>query len=439
MKSIYISYLPEVIEIYNNQKVKSIVKVAKELHKKYNIQTSEATFRRGISKVFKSSNQRDNKPIKNLKAVYKKENPKPFVLSAWNVKTGLMMDVDEYCDFYKLPRKDIKSYKLVSHTGTPFYNILFKENIELSKDLTEDYIASVIKKYVYPVKIVTPKQLNSNKIDRLIYTDVHIGMTPNENGYSLYGGVWDEVELNNSLSEMIAFVIKEQKSNTLIIDDLGDYLDGWDGETVRKGHSLPQNMDNQQMFDVGLYFKVKMIDMLVHYYEKIIVNNICEDNHAGAFGYVVNSAFKQIVELKYKNVVVNNHRKFINHYFYGKHCFVISHGKDSHALKFGFKPQLDSKGIEKIDQYLKQNGIYKEADFIEFSKGDSHQMLFDYCTSDDFIYMNYPALSPSSEWVQTNFKKGRSGFVLQCFDPDTNYKVIKPYFFNGRFEDKKVS
>jgi len=58
-----------------------------------------------------------------------KEIVKPFVLSAWN-KKGYMMDIDEYCNHYKLPRKDVKSYKLVSHTGTPFYNIQFKENIE---------------------------------------------------------------------------------------------------------------------------------------------------------------------------------------------------------------------------------------------------------------------------------------------------------------------
>ena len=78
------------------------------------------------------------------------------------------------------------------------------------------------------------------------------------------------------------------------------------------------------------------------------------------------------------------------------------------------------------NQYM---GVRKTADFLEFSKGDSHQMLFDYCTSDDFDYCNYPAFSPSSEWVQTNFKKGRSGFVFSTIEFDSNIKEIKPYFF----------
>jgi hypothetical protein len=188
-------------------------------------------------------------------------------------------------------------------------------------------------------------------------------------------------------------------------------------------------MDNQKAFDVAVYFKVHLVDMLMSSYKKIVMNNICEDNHAGSFGYVVNSAVKSILEIKYKNVEVNNFRKFINHYFVGDHAFVITHGKDSKNLKFGFKPVLDTKQSEKIDQYLKHNGVYKKSKFVEFSKGDSHQMLFDYCTSDDFEYCNYPAFSPSSNWVQTNFKKGRSGFVLSTVEKKKNIKNVTPIWF----------
>ena len=134
----------------------------------------------------------------------------------------------------------------------------------------------------------------------------------------------------------------------------------------------------------------------------------------------------EIVKVKYPNVEVNNYRQFMNHYFVGDVCFIITHGKDDSALKFGFKPQLDTKQIEKIDQYCKQNGIYKKAELIIFKKGDSHQALFDICTSDDFWYFNYPALSPSSQWVQTNFKKGRRGFLNESFRGTKNY--IKPHF-----------
>ena len=354
---------------------------------------------------------------------------KPFVLSAWNDQ-GYMMDIDQYCDHYKLPRKDIRSYKLVSHTGTPFYNIVFKENT-VEKDIDYSFIEGLVKKHIKPTKVKNTFAFDTEYFDRVILTDAHIGMTPNQDGFSLYGGKWDKDELMKRAELFCDYVEQNKKGKTLIIDELGDLVDGWDGETVRKGHHLPQNMDNQEMFDTAVEFKLRIIDKLICHYNQITVNNICEDNHAGAFGYVVNSAFKQIVEQRYSNVKVVNHRKFINHYFMGKHCFVICHGKDSHALKFGFKPQLDPKGSEKIDQYIKQNDIYREAKFIEFSKGDSHQMLLDYSTSDDFDYFNYPAFSPSSNWIQSNFKKGRSGFVMQNVVYDKNIKEIKPYFFDN--------
>lgn len=349
------------------------------------------------------------------------------VLSAVGSDGGIM-DIDSYCEYYNLPRVDITSYKLITHTGTPYYNIVFRENEINQEEINYDFIEELVKKHIKPISH-NPVQRPEDLFDRVIYTDVHIGMHPNKSGKALYGGKWDEEELIKRATMMVDHILTNRHGDLLVIDDLGDLLDGWDGHTVRKGHSLPQNMTNQEMFDVAVRFKVFLADALHDKYNKIIMNNICEDNHSGSFGYIVNSASKSIIEQKYSHIEVVNHNKFMNHYYVGHHCFVISHGKDSHALKFGFKPFLESKQIEKIDQYLKNSGIYKKAKYIEFSKGDSHQMLFDYCTSDDFDYCNYPAFSPSSEWVQTNFKKGRSGFVMQVCEYDSPNRVMLPYFF----------
>ena len=368
---------------------------------------------------------RGNKETVKSESLPNDYNKSKLVLSAWD-KNGYMMDIDKYCNVYQLPRQDISSYKLVSHTGTPFYNIVFKETfIEEVKSLDID---GIIKKYVKPI-VLNVQEIQTNYLfDRLVYTDVHIGMTTNENGFSLYGGKWDETEIENRLNALIKHVLSNKKSNTLIVDELGDFMDGWDGETTRKGHRLPQNMDNEKAFDTGLRFKVKLVDSLAKHYKKIICNNICNDNHAGSFGYVVNSAFKQVTELKYNHVIVNNIRKFIDHYYFGKHCFILTHGKDSKSLKFGFKPNLDPKQIEKIKNYIDHHQIMAKSNFIEFSKGDSHQKLFDESSSDTFDYYNYGALSPSSEWVQTNFKKGKSFFEFFNFKED-GQKEHKPYRF----------
>jgi hypothetical protein len=298
------------------------------------------------------------------------------------------------------------------------------------KEIQEIDFESIIKKHITPYQFKpAPKNTGVFLFDRLVYTDVHIGMTTNENGFSLYGGKWDNEEIIERCKIMINHVIENKTSDILIADELGDFMDGWDGETVRKGHKLPQNMDNEKAFDVGISFKIMLLDAFAPYFSEIIFNNICNDNHAGSFGYVVNSAFKTFAEHKYRHVTVNNHRKFINHYFVKDKCFVISHGKDGKNLKFGFKPFLDSKQIEKIDNYMKENNLFNYD--VEFSKGDSHQKIFDETTSDYFDYYNYPAFSPSSEWVQTNFKKGMSGFEFFNFKED-GQKIHNPYRFKWK-------
>jgi hypothetical protein len=351
---------------------------------------------------------------------------KQGVLSALNDR-GKLMNIDEYCVYYNLPKQDISSYKLVTHTGTPFFNIVFREvagleSIDFDKILSK-YDNFKPTDYSKNTKF---EKLFTNNFDSLTYSDVHIGMDTDSKGNAMYASLWNKESIKDSLHTMIGGCLLNKTCKTLVIDELGDFLDGFNGYTTRGGHKLPQNMTNEEAFDIALSFKISLVNALSSMYKSILVNNICNDNHAGSFGYFVNSAFKTYCDNNYDNVEVVNHRQFINHYFVGDICFIISHGKDDETLKFGFKPQLDSKGLEKIDQYCKQNDIYKKAKKIVFKKGDSHQALFDMCTSDDFYYFNYPALSPSSQWVQNNFKKGRRGFVLETWkDLDV---TIKPIF-----------
>jgi hypothetical protein len=276
---------------------------------------------------------------------------------------------------------------------------------------------------IKPFKYKKNPSTDTALFDRLVYTDTHVGMMITD--YSLYGGLWNEKELDKMCDKMIEHTIINRKAKVLYIDDLGDFLDGYDAQTVRKGHHLPQNMDNQKAFDVGLRFKIKLIQSLVPYYDSIICHNVCEDNHAGSFGYILNSAFKTAIEMMLPNVKVVNFRKFIDYYKVGKYTFVLSHGKDSVSLKFGFKPKLDKIQENKIDNYLDRNGL---KGIIEFSKGDSHQYLFDSSTAQRFSYYNYPALSPSSSWVQVNFQQGISGFV--SFNYYEERKVINECIIN---------
>ena len=130
--------------------------------------------------------------------------------------------------------------------------------------------------------------------DRLVYTDTHVGMDVNSDGDPLYDGKWDKEELFDRLDKMVKHTLTFKKSNVLIIDDLGDFLDGYDANTTRKNHILPQNMNNKECFEIGLDFKIELIERLVDHFDLIYCNNICNSNHDGDWGYVCQHAFKKI-------------------------------------------------------------------------------------------------------------------------------------------------
>ena len=97
-------------------------------------------------------------------------------------------------------------------------------------------------------------------------------------------------------------------------------------------------------------------------------------------------------------------------------------------MKFGMKLNLDDKLITKIDQYCKDYKLYN-GNLIELSKGDLHSYVADHTSSYDFEYVNYPAFSPPSNWVQTNFGNQKSGIVFQSIELNEKVKSSTPLWF----------
>ena len=206
-------------------------------------------------------------------------------------------------------------------------------------------------------------------------------------------------------------------------------MDGEKGQTTRGGHTLPQLYSDKKAFELGVKFKIELAETLLESYNHITFNNVVDDNHSFLMGYYVHSTVKKILEAKYPHrVIYNILETFISNYVLGKHRIVISHGKDSVDMKFGWKPRLDDKLVKSIDCYLKHHGLY-DGKTIEVGKGDSHQYISDYTTSIDFEYHTYPSFSPPSSWVQHNFQNSRSGVVFQSLDLESSTKIVIPKFF----------
>lgn len=310
--------------------------------------------------------------------------------------------------------------------------VLDIDNLDFKKLLGD------IPKFDFKVDLDRGGIVKKGLFDRVVLSDVHIGMDPTNKGRSLYDGLeWNKKVLFDRLEKIVEHVLENQKSNVLYIVDLGDFLDGFNGQTTRGGHSLPQNMSNQDCFDAGFSFKVALIENLIPHFDHIHFRNINNDNHSADFAYFVNSAFKSYCDAAFpqkdksgeRRVQIVNQTKFIDYEIIGgKYCFVTTHGKDSQHMKGGFKPKLDAGQVNKILGYLNTMQLINRGYDIIFEKGDSHQYLFDSSTSDQFKYYNYPALSPSSDWVATNFQVGQSGFIH--FNYYEKRKSVNEYFFD---------
>lgn len=94
----------------------------------------------------------------------------PSVITAWG-SDGRVMDIDKYCEYYNLPRKDITSHKLVTHTGIPYYNIVFRENGGINDDF--DYLGT-LKNQLKGIKPLNNTK-KGNGIGVITLTDFHFG------------------------------------------------------------------------------------------------------------------------------------------------------------------------------------------------------------------------------------------------------------------------
>lgn len=337
-------------------------------------------------------------------------------------------------------KNKVKGLRLVGKTTNP-------NGEDWERYVINDYQPPTIDKNILSecvknIRFFTPKTINEgknvNSLLRLIYTDVHIGMEIDASGFGLYGGVWNAEELMKRKELIIEKILLNYNGESEIhLIDLGDFMDGWDAQTTRKYHDLPQNMDNVKAFKVGVKFKVELASEIQSLTgAKVTCYNVGNDNHCNEFGVIVNEAAKQILEQTNDKIKYVINRKFIDHYEWENHCFILCHGKDSKHLKFGFKHIIDDRVKAKIEDYIRINDLmYKDN---TFEKGDTHLQLFDYDCSEVFNYFNYRALSPASEWVQTNFKRGVSGFtIMRALEGQKELMTI-PYQFEWSNFDKET-
>ena len=147
-------------------------------------------------------------------------------------------------------------------------NKLAKENLELKKNTGDFHFIEDIE--IKPVRIEAKCTTNKDLILHL--SDIHVGAKCNTG--SLYDNNWNEEELERRLDKIIDLIgYSFGTLDTIVLNMLGDYLDGMDNQTARRDHFMPQNMDNREQFNVFIRQMLGFIGQLSNYCSRIIIKS----------------------------------------------------------------------------------------------------------------------------------------------------------------------
>jgi len=285
---------------------------------------------------------------------------------------------------------------------------LLQENIELKNRLVNfnDWIQSIDFSNV-EVENLNVEFDNNERALVIFLSDIHIGAMVNND--SLYENFYNPDEVVRRF-KLIEDKIGDLVScfgffDRIIVINLGDSLDGFNQQTARGGHHLPQNLNNKEQFEFYIRLIQRFIDNLwgsaisnyIDYY------SVGDSNHDGINGYLANRLLEEYFKIKYpNNMTVGVFQKFIDFINYGKHTLILSHGKDSAEMFKNYPLFIDDKTENKINEYIDYNfdsTIWHQN--VIFAKGDLHQSATSYAKR--FTYKSVASIFGSSSWAQKNF------------------------------------
>jgi hypothetical protein len=289
--------------------------------------------------------------------------------------------------------------------------------IKAVADLLEAYNP---KQVLPPIKATKPQK----KALKCTLSDIHIGLSTKND---LFGYKYDKDAIKRSFAKVWEAISSRGEFELIILQDLGDSLDGYNAMTTRGGHSLQQDMTNIEAFDLIVSLKLDLLQKIQQsgLFGKCVMLSASNCNHSGDFGYFANQAVG-IVANKVHGVECHNYDSFIGAYTYGEHTFLSCHGKDKLHMKSGLPIKLDDRTKSFIMSYVNRYGIASK--YLHFEKGDLHQLGYSKCK--EFDYRNFMSFAPPSNWVQHNFGDTYSGFSIQVIDKNSPNIQHTDYFLN---------
>ncbi len=288
---------------------------------------------------------------------------------------------------------------------------LTKENSKsLNRDLIESTIKSTLKDYKeLPVNINCK---DAEYPDLIIWlSDLHIGAYNAKYSSFVQLPSYDVKEIKSRLTKIVA-TFADQTYHSVYVVNLGDSIDGFNKETTRGGHQLPEILDNKEISEA-------FIECMMGFFSSLTANvisndfnylSIGESNHGGDFEWLNQKLLAASITKYGVKSYISNYP--IDSFSIGKHHFLYAHGKDNNSQTRQFPLTLNPATELFFANYIAEKGICSP--YIYVVKGDLHN--YAYTTGKQFDYISVGSMYGSSNYIVANF--GHTRWSI-------NYTVVK--------------
>lgn len=298
--------------------------------------------------------------------------------------------------------------------------MLEKTYIELAtyKNLTNNLkdIKLDFSNYESPKYTVT----SSDKDLMLHLADFHIGAKCES--YSLYENPYDKGEIKRRLDVSLQHINELGTFDTIVVNILGDMIDGMDNQTARRDHYMPQCMDNKEQFQTYLELMIWYIGELKKFCNKLKVYCVPCGNHGGDFEWGANIALQNQCGLIHNDVNFTLFNTYFGNYKFKNATYLICHGKDAKFMKKPMSLELTDKTKNFILEFIRKNNLCGN---IHVIKGDLHSGAISSCEA--FTYRNVLSLFGASDYSAYNYTPNSYGISYELF--------INNQMLNGNLEN----
>lgn len=328
----------------------------------------------------------------------------------------------------------IKNYWTKVLSNGKFTSSVFCVERKVGDRVTKEEFQEVINEYLRPrpVKKITRKSLRRGAKSLVFFiADEHVGAEVTD---GLYDNTWNKdvyLARKSAILDVAELMHSAHGSFAdITICNLGDTLDGYNKQTTRGGHVVPQNMTNKEAILTYLDVSSTVWDNLISmgYADTYFQYNVENSNHGGlGWDAAANIALKAYLETKYPNFTSIDIESIIGSLSIGAHDIHLMHGKDEKYMKRNMPLHLDFRTESYLKEYLELNNYSDRARPQHFFKGDLHKFATE--QGKYFTYTNIPSLFGSSAWVMANFGNTKPGFCYTVVEQDSTNLAISPYWF----------